>query len=144
GRALNTLLASIQKSGKLSSGPNVPLEEDVVKRINVAGGTNGNVGLLKDGGKLNWPEGFQDEQFDEPRKRLTRNIALAVQTLKDGEAVRPDLIRDIRADAKTIAETLDETANDLSPPQYIEARRFLRQLENAIAALGDPKVVNYF
>jgi len=144
GRALNTLLDSIQKTGKLSGGPAVPLEEDVVRRVNVTGGTSGNVGLLKDGGKLNWPEGFQGEQFEEPRKRLTRNIALAVQTLKDGEAVRPDVVRDIRADAKTIAETLDETANDLSPPQYIEARRFLRQLENAVAALADPKVVNYF
>jgi len=144
GRALNTLLGSIQKSGKLSTGPTIPLDEDVVKRVNVAGSTGGNIGLLKDGGKLNWPEAYLGEQFDEPRKRLSRNIPLAVQTLKDGEVVRPDLIRDIRADARTIGETLDETAGDLAPPQYIEARRYLRQLENAVAALGDAKVANYF
>jgi len=144
GRALNTLLGSIQKSGKLSSDPLVPLEEDVVKKINVTGGTNGNIGLLKDGGKLTWPEAFQESRFDEPRKRLTRNIALAVQTLKDGETVRPDLLKDIRTDEKTLAETLDEISNDLAPPQYIEGRRFLRQLEDGIAALSDPKVVNYF
>jgi hypothetical protein len=144
GRALNTLLGSIQKSGKISSGPNLPLDEDIAGKINVTGGTNGNVGLLKDGGKLTWPEGFHDARFDEPRKRLTRNIALAVQTLKDGDAVRPDLITDIRGDAKTIAQTLDDTANDLSPPQYIEARRFLRRLDAGITALADPRVVNYF
>jgi hypothetical protein len=144
GRALNTLLGSIQKSGKMSSGPMVPLDEDVVRKINVTGGTNGNVGLLKDGGKLTWPEGFHDARFDEPRKRLTRNVALAVQTLKDGDAVRPELIQDIRGDAKAIAAALDETASDLSPPQYIEARRFLRRLEDGITALADPRVANYF
>jgi hypothetical protein len=144
GRALNTLLKSIQATGKASSGPPIPLDEDVVKRINVTAGTNGNIGLLKDGGKLTWPEGLQDARFDEPRKRLTRNIALAVQTLKDGEAVRPDLLKDLKADYKTIVETLDELANDLSPAQYIEARRFLRQLDEAINALSDPKVTNYF
>jgi len=145
GRALNALLDSIQKSARPTGGQAIPLEEDIVRRLNVApAGGNGNVGMTKDAGKLNWPDALQDRRFDEPRKRLTRNMALAVQTLKDGETLRPDVLRDIRSDARTIGRTLDEVAGDLAPPQYFEARRFVKQLGDAVAALADPKAVNYF
>src|SRR5262249_7101761 len=73
--ALNVLLESIQKAGRLSRGPNVPLTEDTLKHVNLTGGTSsGNVGMLKEGTKLAWPETLQAEAYDVPRKRLTRNL----------------------------------------------------------------------
>lgn len=145
GRALNTLLRSIQGSGRLNQGANVPLDEEVLKNVNLSGGNStAGIGLLKDGGKLPWPSALQDAQFDESRKRLTRNLKLAIDTLKDKEPVPEAVMKDIRGDFKTLNDRLAEAANDLDPTQYIEARRFLNQLSGSINALSDPKVANYF
>jgi len=54
------------------------------------------------------------------------------------------LLKDIRGDFKALNDKLNESADELSPSQYIEARRFLNQLSAAIKALSDPKVANYF
>jgi hypothetical protein len=145
GRTLNVLLRSIQSAGNLNRGPNVELAEDALKHINVTGGASaGNVGMLKDGVKLAWPEGLQGEGFDTASKRLTRNLKLAVDTLKDREPVAAGTMKDIRGDFKSLNDKLNESADDLSPSQYIEARRFLNQLSAAIKALSDPNVAKYF
>lgn len=145
GRAMNTLLRSIQASGRLNQGQNVPLEEELLRHVNLSGGTSaGSVGMLKDGVKLAWPDGLQEPQFDEARKRIVRNLRQAVDTLKDKEPIPEALMKDIRGDNKALADKLAESANDLSPAQYVEARRFLNQLNGSIKALADPKVANYF
>ncbi|MFO0929356.1 MAG: hypothetical protein U0736_20405 [Gemmataceae bacterium] len=145
GRALNTLLRNIQASGRLNQGANVPLDEDVLKNVNLTGGTStSGVGMLKDGGKLPWPGALQDPMFDESRKRLTRNLQLAVATLKDKEPVPEAVMKDIRGDFKSLNDKLAEAANDLDPAQYVEARRFLNQLSGSIKSLSDPRVANYF
>ncbi|MFO0878415.1 MAG: hypothetical protein U0840_13840 [Gemmataceae bacterium] len=145
GRVLNTLLKSVQSTGRPGRGPNIPLEEDTLKHINLNGGTSaGNVGILRGGVNLNWPESLQEGGFDEPRKRLTRNLRTAVDTIKDREPIPPALRKDIQGDFKTINDKVSESADDMSPAQYIESRRFLNQLNSAIKALSDPKVGNYF
>jgi hypothetical protein len=145
GRVLNTLLKSIQNSGKLNKAASPSLEDDTLKHINLTGGTSsGNVGMLKSGGNLNWPEALETNTYDEARKRLTRNLKLAVDTIKDREPLPAALRRDIAGDYKTINDKLNESADDLSPSDYIESRRFLNQLNSAIKALSDPKVANYF
>jgi hypothetical protein len=145
GKALNTLLASVQKMGNLTRGASIPLDEEVLKNINLSGGTSaGNIALLKDGGKLSWPETLLEAVFDEPRKRLSDNLRLAVAAVKDREPIDNARMRDIRGDFKTLNDKLSELANELAPSQYVEARRFLNQLNAAIKALSDPKVGNYF
>jgi hypothetical protein len=145
GKALNTLLGSIQKSGRLNSGPPVAIEESALKGVNLTGGSSpGGVGMLKDGGKLSWPEGLREPTFDESRRRLQENLVLAVLGVKDGEAVPSSRLADIRRDFKTLTDKLEDSANELLPSQYIEASRYLRQLGTAIKALTDTKVANYF
>ena len=51
-------------------------------------------------------------------------------------------MKDIKGDFKALTDRLSESADELSPSQYIEARRFLNQLGAAIRALSDPKVAN--
>jgi len=140
-RALNVLLKSAQAAGSsLARGPEVPLSEEILKNINLSGGTSaGSVGLLKGGVNLAWPEALQENGFEMATKRLTRNLRQAVDTLKDGDAVQPNLLRDIRGDYKAITTKLGDSADDLSPAQYIEARRFLNQLDASIKALRTPR-----
>jgi hypothetical protein len=58
---------------------------------------------------------------------------VAATTLRDLDALYADL------DHK-----LNERADELSPSQYIEARRYLNQVKGAIDTLKSPRAVNFF
>jgi hypothetical protein len=145
GDALNQLLRAAIKSGRLNRGPNVPLEEDNLKHINLTDrSSRGNVGLLKDGGKLQWPLVLKEAQFDETTTKLGLEIQNAVQHLKEKQPVPVATLRDADTLFKTLTDKLNDSADDMSPAQYIEAKRYLNQVGNAIRALKDPKAGNFF
>ncbi len=146
GKALNDLLHSIQGSSKpLSDGPKVPLEENTLRQSNLSDrSSQGNVGMLKDNGNLAWPKALKESLFDEPRKRLSRNLRIAVDQLKHKEPIEASQLNDIDSDFKTLIARLYNGADELSPSQYIGAKRYLNQLSGAVKALSDPKVANYF
>jgi hypothetical protein len=146
GRALNTLFRRITSSGKrLSAGPPIPLDEETLKHINVKDPTTrGNVGLLRNAGKLAWPVSLLESPFDKERTRLTRNIKSAVQALKDRNPLERSLLNDLQADLKALTNKLTDSVADLSPAQYIQAKRYLNQVADAVLALSDPKVGKYF
>jgi hypothetical protein len=143
-RSLNALLNHLasQPRGQLAKGPNVPLDEDALKSINLtAGDSRANAGLLKDDGKLQWPRPLQGDDFTENRTRLSRLLEEAVQKLKfnPNAPVPPGLLTDMRNDLDALNRRLNGSVGDLSPSQYIEARRYLNQVRDALAALSDPK-----
>jgi hypothetical protein len=143
-KPLNDLLRSIQSS-KLNRAQSPILAEDTLKQTNLTDGTShSNVGMLKEGGNLEWPEPLKDAQFDKLRARLARNLRVAVDQLKHNDPLEASLVKDIKSDFKELNKVLNDTAGDLSPAQYIESKRFLNQLSEAIRALSDPKVVNHF
>jgi hypothetical protein len=144
GKSLNELLRSI-KGSKLNRSSSATLDDDTLKRINLTdGNSRGNVGMLRNGGDLSWPDSLKEPQFDKLRKSLQRNLRLAVAQLKDKEPVDDATKRDLNADFKELNKVLNDSADDLSPAQYIEAKRYLNQLSAALRALSDPKVKNYF
>jgi hypothetical protein len=147
GRALNSLLRSVADKGGLGRGPNIPLGEDTLKGLNLTDGSSrGNPGLLKDTDKLGdistWPAALQERQYDEQRKRLVRNLRLAAAALKDRETPDRATLKDLRAGYRALSEGLEASVRELSPSQYIEARRFLNQVRDATRALADPKVTS--
>ncbi len=149
GNALNKLLDSIVKTGHLNRGPNIALEDDTLKQINLTdGASGGNVGLLKGLRKLedrlSWPPALQEAAFDEPRKRLEKNLIMAVSQLRGKESVSAAKLKDIQNDYNELNDKLNNSADEMSPSQYIEAKRYLRQVGQAVRALRDPKVMNYF
>lgn len=146
GRALNTLLASIQRSSlALNKGPTVAVEDDTLKHVNLtSAGAAGNIGMLKDPTKITWPSTLQDPGYEEARKRLNRNLILAVTSLKEGDPVPDNTLKDIRADNKTINDKFGDAADGLTPAEYIDSRRFLNHLSQAVRALGDKNVGNFF
>ena len=147
GKSLNVLLSNaIARQSRGVRGPTVPVSEDVLKSVNpTAGDTRGNIGLLKDNGNLQWPQGLQGEAFKEAREDLSRRMKQAVQTITAGNK-SPDesTLSDMQADLKRLNETADGSVNVLSPDQYIEAKRYLGQVGNAVTALRDRNVSNYF
>jgi serine/threonine protein kinase len=144
GKSLNELLRSIQSLGALNRGPTIALDEDTLKHINLSAGARGNVGMLRDDGKLTWPLPLQEPQFSEVRDRLSKNIGHAVADLKGKKPVSAATLKEIISDFKALNDKLSDSANEMSPGQYIEAKLYLNRLSQAVKALSDPKAVNYF
>jgi hypothetical protein len=146
GKSLNDLLNNVRKLGRLTRGPNIQLEEETLKHINLTSpAVSGNVGLLKDGGKITWPLSLQEKQFEVIRTRLSRNIEQAVDAIKTNDGkVEARLLLDIEADRKALAELVKNSQDDLTIGQYLEAQRFMGQLSAAVNALKDPQVKKYF
>ena len=86
---------------------------------------------------------MQERQYDEPRKRLVRNLWLASKQLKDRDPPDRATVKDLEADYQALSKDLDAGVGDLSPSQYIEARRFLNDIHSAIRGLSDPKAATY-
>jgi hypothetical protein len=145
GRSLNTLLRHlIAQQGQGVRGPLVPLNEDALNRVNLtAGDSRANAGLLKDRAALQWPQPLQAEIFKEPREDLNRRLKDAVNTVRSGNAAAdPATLNDLDADLKRLRDILDANVSLLSPDQYIEANRYLRQVGAAVAALKDRNASN--
>jgi hypothetical protein len=146
-KPLNDLLKSIQAMGKkaIARVASPTLDPDVVKHINVTDGTTrSSAGMFKESGSVEWPESLKEPLFEKSKLRLARNLRLAVEALKGSEPIDPSLVKDIKADLKELTRTLNDNAEELTPAQYIEAKRFLNQLSDAIRALSDPNAKNYF
>jgi hypothetical protein len=142
GRPLNTLLRHLITSLK---GPveSAPLGEDVLKNVNVrVPGTRANFGLLKNDKndlKSQWPMALQGEEYAAGRKALEGYLPEAVQQIKFNPTVDRSLLKDVNANLKRMNDTLLSSVAEIPPSQFIEARRFLNQLEDAVKALEDPK-----
>jgi hypothetical protein len=145
GQALNQLLAAITRLGALNRGPNIKLDEDILKHLNVRDrSSSGNIGLLKGDGELKWPLAFHEKQFDAARKQLTLKLKDAVSQLKKRKKVAATTLKDADALRKTLEDKLDASAGDRPMSQSTEAKRYLAHVRQAILALKSPNAANYF
>jgi hypothetical protein len=146
GAALNTLynnLASQQRGG--DRGQKVPLDEDTLRHINLRGaGSRGNMAMIKDDGKLNWPLALQGPEYEQARRRLSQLLPEAVRQLRFNHTVPAGELKDMTADVQRLNDQLERNVSELSPTQYVEAKRFVRGLSDALTALQDPNAPNYF
>ncbi len=141
GRTLNILLKSILASSSPARGPNIALDQATLKGLNLTDGTRrGSLALAKDDGRIDWPEALQDAVYDESRDRFSKNFNKAIGTAQQGEQPPIALIRDLRADLKTMNEKLDDQVRDLSPSRWIEGRRQLNKLKDTINGLSNARM----
>lgn len=145
GGALNDLLRAI-KDGQSHglTGPEMPLPPDLVRHINLTTGTTyGGVGLLRDDGKLTWPAVLRKSTFDKWRNQLNQQFQKAVQQAHAGE-VDANLLDDIGNSLKEMQEVLDARAQELSPSQFIQGSRYVRELKSGYQVLQQSDVAKYF
>jgi hypothetical protein len=143
--ALNSLMTHlIKQQGAGARGPKVELDEDVLKHINVTSGAGGNIGLLKDGGKLQWPLSLQRPEFTALEESLNDFCAEAVGQVKTGNQMKGNTSKDIQDRLEKLDDLLNQTVRDMTPSQFVEASRYLGQLKSAFKALTDPNAASYF
>jgi hypothetical protein len=141
-RTLNVLLeATGAQQAKGVRGPNVQLHEETLKHINLTSGANGNIGLFKN--DLQWPASLQGPEFTETVKKLNERIPEAVQQAKLNPNVDAGLLKDVNDGVQQMYDILLKNVGEMPSADYIEAKRYLNQLSEAVRALKDPNVQNY-
>jgi hypothetical protein len=145
GKALNDLLRAIQDSQtRGTTGPNVPLSPDVLRHVSFTSGTTrGGPGLLKDGGKLTWPYALRRSDFDSERTQIDEQMQQAVRQAQSGQ-VSADLLDKVGESLKQLERSIDSRALQITPDQYIQATRYLRELKDSYRVLQQSDVAKYF
>jgi hypothetical protein len=141
--ALNILLADLRElQSKGIQASDVSLDKISLGNINVlVGRGNGNSGLLKNGGRLNWPQTLQGREFQRERDLVNNLVPKIIEQARRGHVA--DLSVIASASLK-MHEVLHNKIADIPTPEYVRAKRFLTQLDDAIRILREPDAANYF
>jgi hypothetical protein len=142
GKALNDLLTHLLRS---ESAPQaVPLAEDVVGKINVTGGRgDGNLGVLKNHSRSAWPAAVQRlANAKADRERFDAQLSQAVH---QAVSVRLDVavLKELEGALDRLEAQVAGNVADLSPAQYLEARRYLNGLRSGLKVLQRPDAAQY-
>lgn len=156
GKALNDLLADLRKlpppkpeAGQLINVQQLPLDEDGLKHINVTTGTGNvallknNLALLKSQGRLNWPAALSGAEYKDQREMINRMATRAVQQAEFGP-VDSGTTAQLSNDVDNLQRQLRKNAGDLPFSVYTESKAFLNNLDDAITALRQRNVGDYF
>jgi hypothetical protein len=120
------------------------LDPTLLERINVAPRRGSSLGLLKNKGVVEWPLVFRGTTFKTERTRMTAFAQEAVEQARSGGRVDPAMLTEMGRTAQDLEAKLKKALQNLPPSDYIEAKRFLKQLDDALGALGQPDVASYF
>jgi hypothetical protein len=145
GKALNDLLDGIQKMLTQGiPGPNIPLDPEILSRINVTSGTTpeGSLGLLRDGGKLRWPLTLRMSSFTSDRKQLDELAPKALSEAQSGE-VSAETLQAMITSVDNLFSELKKNVRKINANDYIRSKRFLNDLEQTVKVLQDPNVSKY-
>src|SRR5262249_19154294 len=130
-----------QMQSKGVAGPDVPLSSETLDKINVTAGGGVNPGLLKNE-RLTWPLALTGSDYQDDRKNVERNLAAAVREAEVGQ-VEPKRLKDLLDEVDKMSDELGRQIGEMTPNQYIDAKNYLKQLNEAIRAVGRPDGSNY-
>jgi len=142
--ALNRIFDHASRiQGRGVAGPTVPLDDETVKQINFSTGVAGNVGALKDKGKLHWPSVLERKEFGTERNLFTHLAADAVRQGAMNNKVDPGTIKALEINLAALRDKLAERIRDLSPDNYIGAKHYLNRLDQALRILKRTDVAKF-
>ena len=144
GYSINTLLTNSQlMTSPGATPPMVPIPDNILAKINVtpmsSTGTPASTAMLKFGGKLSWPFALQTNEFASVRKSVDTSFAKSVEQFNAGQ-IDADLIISLSKTLTTLQARVKGMAGQIDGPDFIEARKFLNQLESSVTALKDPEL----
>lgn len=127
GKALDAWLVRLDgKIAPVGSDPEPPLDRKLLEAISLAwADTTGNgARYLRSPEKLAWPSTLNNVP---PKKGRDRWVELVRRAAKEARKGRPsaEALRDLVAVHKLLLDDLNSRSDDLTPSQFIEARRFL-------------------
>jgi hypothetical protein len=137
---LNTVLAELRPKQAALPARDVPLDEKVLRALNVTRGKRGSeLAVMRRAGTIKVPEALRGEKTDMDCRRAAGLLQEGVRQVKAGK-LRPDLPGDIRKATDQLNAHLVAMVNEVPVNQYLEAKRLLMQMGEAAKALEDPGV----
>jgi hypothetical protein len=136
GTTLNTLLPFLQSMTIYGAqGPPVNIGSTIVEGLNISTSGNLSIGMLRNGGQVDWPVGLQGPQ----QKKLDKLLPAAVQATAAGK-LNNSIMTPIYAEMKAMRESLrTRMKNDeIDGSEYMQGIDFFNSLENNVKALQKP------
>jgi len=148
GKSLNDLLANAQQmQARGIQGPDVPLNSQMLKNINVSVKLQGNAALLKEPEKLKWPLALRTLPPKDTTKELRDQIdTLMVEGKKQVMAGgQPDasVLEDLDRSIGKLRGILRDQVSNISFGDYTAARRYLGDLDQAVTVLKQADAGKY-
>lgn len=147
GKSLNILLDDLRRTmgTNVPSSEAIPLGEDVLRHVNVTGlrSSSRNLGLLRNDGRFTWPPALQQLLPQNVREEIEVQAQAVVEMASNGK--RPgSLLIDLQKSVDKTRDHLVAKINDVPTSQFIEAKRFLDDFDDARRALQAGDAVRYF
>jgi hypothetical protein len=145
GKALNDLLVATQHmQAQGRPGPTVPIDEDVLQKINLTSGASGNasLGVFRDGGQLTWPFALRTSRFKTERAKMDKLSMQAFQQVRGGE-VDADTLTAMNETVDKLYADLKKNISKISSNDYIKAKRYVGEIEKSLKALDDPNASKF-
>jgi hypothetical protein len=147
GEVLNTLLNDLknaQSQGR--TFPPVPLDPRVLANINVStGDTYVGAGMLRNLKTFDWPWILRQSAFDGMRQNVEKLLRTAVAQAKGG-GIDITLLNQVTAAVAAAEDQVGNMAQDgeITPTQYVDGMRYLREIKSSLQVLQTNDAANYF
>jgi hypothetical protein len=107
------------------------------------GVTTQGAGMLKNLTRFDWPLILRGAAYADGRQQIEGMTRTAV-TQVQASGVDPDLLDKLNAAVKSMEDQVGGAIQSMTPTQYVQGTRYLRQLRDSLQMLQDPNAVNYF
>lgn len=114
-------------------GPPVSINPSLLQQVNVTVGTDGNVGMLKNGGRLDWPLPLRGPT----QKKLDAILPQAVSASAQG-TLDSQVYNQVKGGVSSLHQELSSKfrKEQIDGGEYLEGKRFLEKLDSAVKMLG--------
>ena len=144
GSALNVLLNDLAKHpGVKTELGSLPVDEDVLRHLNITRSGLGNLGLLRNEGRFTLPKALRDLAKPNEKNEMEAQAQSVVSQGANGK-VDENLLSDLKANVSKLRKELTDRINEIPTAQYIEGKRFLNNFDDALLALEKGDAVAYF
>lgn len=147
GKTLNDMLANAQQmTARGVQGPDVPLNAQLLKNINVSVKQQGNASLLKEPEKLKWPLSLRTLPPKDTARELRDQIDnLMVQGKKQAMTgdVDAGVLDELDRSISKLRGMLKDQVSNISFGDYTAARRYLTDLDQAVTILKQADASKY-
>jgi hypothetical protein len=124
-------------------GSTIPLDETTVSKINFSTGVAGNIGVLKNKGKLTWTSILNRKPYEEERLRFNQLAIDAVRQGGENNQVDAGVLEDMERNLNALDDTLVSRIREYSPNDYIAAKHYLEDLRSALQMLKRDDVAKH-
>jgi hypothetical protein len=142
-RLLDDLMNNVPSQNAASPSGTRSLTPEMLAKISVSNKNDGgpNIAVFK-GGKMTWPLPFFRPEFAEARRNLDQLVATAHEQAKQGQ-LKPELCSQFEPAVDDLTDQVRAKAKVWRVRDYIDAKFFLSQLDDAVRVMRLPDAADY-